>query len=117
MNKIRYRNVGALLLGGALLVTGCVVHDRAVYRDSSPVVTSSGEVVVTEAPPAPIQETVTVAPGPAYVWVSGGWVWGGGRWRWETGHWARPPRPGAVWRPHHYVYRGGRHYWARGGWH
>jgi outer membrane lipoprotein SlyB len=47
-------------------------------------------------PPAPPAETVVVAPGPGYVWVSGQWVWDGG-WVWSAGHWAYPPYPHAVW--------------------
>ena len=98
----------ALLASGALLATSCVVHD-VQYRDGS-------EVVVAGPPPAPIVETVTVAPDPAYVWIGGAWAWDGGRWGWHAGHWDRPPHRGAVWVAPRYVYRGGRHVWVRGSW-
>ena len=64
--------------------------------------------VVTEAPPPPPVETVTLAPGPGYIWIGGDWVWNG-RWVWVGGHWGRPPYPHAVWVPN---------YWHRGphGW-
>jgi len=105
----------------SLLLVGCVVRERVVYRQPAPgttVVTeapASAEVVVTEAPPAPIVEEVVVAPGPGYVWIGGVWAWHG-RWVWERGHWGRPPRRGATWVPHRYVYRNGAHVFVRGGW-
>jgi len=53
-------------------------------------------VVAQGAPPAPLAETMVVAPGPGYVWVGGEWVWNGG-WVWVGGHWAYPPQPHAIW--------------------
>jgi hypothetical protein len=106
-----------VVAGCSLLGTGCVVRERGVYA-GPPVadVSVSSEMDVSGPPPAPLEETVTVAPEPGFVWIGGVWVWGGGGWRWERGHWGRPPHPGAVWVPHRYVYRGGRHVWVRGGW-
>ena len=58
-------------------------------------------VVVQDAPPAPLPETVVVErPGPGYVWIGGEWVWNGG-WFWRTGYWSYHP--------------GG--FWVEGGWH
>ena len=55
----------------------------------------STTMVVEEAPPAPLTETVVVErPGPGYVWVGGEWVWNGG-WFWRAGYWAY--HPGGVW--------------------
>lgn len=99
-----------LVLAGACLLTGCVYRERVVYRPPA-----AAEVVATEAPPLPQAEVITVAPGPDFVWIGGGWVWRS-RWVWERGHWEHPPRIGAVWVPHHYEYRGGRHIFIRGGW-
>jgi hypothetical protein len=108
-----------LILAGSFLATGCVYRERTVYRHpGGRVVTTEtvgSEVVVSEPPPAPIVETVTVSPGPDFVWIGGAWVWRG-HWVWEHGHWARPPRPGLVWVPHHYEYRNGVHIFIRGGW-
>ena|ERR1041385_6707971 len=106
-------NFGLLLPIVALLLGGCIVRERVVYRSRPPIV--ENEVVVADAPPAPIVEETVVAPGPGFVWVGGAWVWHG-RWVWEHGHWARPPHPGAVWVAPRYVFRGGRHVWVRGGW-
>jgi len=110
---------GLLVVTGSLLLTGCVTRERVVYRErGTRVVTTEPvgqEVVVSEAPPAPIVETVTVSPGPDFVWVGGNWVWHG-HWVWTRGHWMRPPHAGAVWVPHRYVYRGGVHVYVRGGW-
>lgn len=102
------------LVGLTLLTGGCVVRERVVYRALPGAV--GAEVEVGTPPPAPLAETVTLAPDPTYLWIGGVWVWGGGVWRWEGGHWGRPSHPGAVWVPHRYVYRGGRHIWVRGGW-
>lgn len=101
---------------GAMLLSGCVYRERVVYRQPAPgQAVAQDEVVATEAPPAPIVETVTVAPGPRFVWIGGVWVWRG-HWLWERGHWDRPPRRGGVWVPHRYVYRNGVHVFVRGGW-
>lgn len=54
-------------------------------------------VYAPEPPPPPIVETVTVCPGPTYVWISGEWIWSGGRWVWVSGRWVAPPYPRAVW--------------------
>ena len=73
------------------------------------------EVVVPQAPPAPIVETVTVAPDPNYVWVGGVWVWRD-RWVWSPGHWDRPPHPGAIWIGPRYEHRRGRYVVVHGYW-
>jgi hypothetical protein len=101
----------------SLLLSGCVVHERASYREPAPPGSAvvGEEVVVTAPAPAVIVEPMTVAPGPGFVWIQGGWIWHG-RWEWEHARWARPPRPGAVWVPHRYVNRNGAHVFVRGGW-
>ncbi len=103
-----------LIIAVSMLVSGCVVRERTVYRQPPPPVVG-GEIVVTGAPPPPMVETVTVSPGPAFVWIGGAWAWHG-HWVWERGHWAHPPHPGAVWVAHHYEYRNGVHVFIRGGW-
>ena len=111
--------IAAALLAatGSSLTSGCVYRERTVYRDRAPAPAGvETEEVVTEAPPAPVVETLTVAPAPGFVWIGGVWVWHGRHWAWERGHWVRPPRPGVVWVPHRYVYRNGVHVYVRGGW-
>jgi WXXGXW repeat (2 copies) len=110
------------VVGGSLLMTGCVVRERVVYRPAPPVVaeTPGAEVEVTSAPPsvppADYVEVQPAIPGPDYIWVGGYWGWGPGGWVWTRGYWGRPPYRGAHWYGPHYVYRGGRHVWVRGGW-
>jgi hypothetical protein len=48
---------------------------------------------VTGPPPAPLPETVVVAPGLDYVWVGGAWLWFGDNWAWNHGYWHRPRHP------------------------
>jgi len=107
---------GAAALASVLiLASGCVVAVRpapVVYEQ--PV--APGEVVVTEDPPAPIYETVGVAPGPGYLWIGGYYHWSGGGWVWYRGHYARPPHPGAAWIRARYEFRGGRRVYIAGYW-
>lgn len=70
---------------------------------------SSSTVVVQQAPPPSPVETVVIAPGPGYVWISGEWVWAGG-WVWRAGYWGYPPRGYSVW-------IGGRSWHDGHGWH
>jgi hypothetical protein len=80
----------ALLTVSSLLLGGCVTHEQAV-------VSPSGEVVVVrEAPPAPRQEVIGVAPSTAHVWVNGYWGYRHGKYVWVTGHWESRPRAGAT---------------------
>lgn len=75
-----------------------------------------GGVYVRVGPPAPIVETVPVAPGAGYYWVGGYWRWNGYRYAWYRGYYARRPWAGAVWRPGHW-YRGYRGWgWRPGRW-
>jgi hypothetical protein len=107
-----------VIAGASLLATGCVVREEVGYRGPRArveVAAPVAEVEVGGAPPAPVVESVTVAPDPAFIWIGGAYMWRGG-WVWEPGHWARPPHPGAIWVPHRYVFRNGRHVWVRGYW-
>ena len=117
MNRTLMVRTSLLVSVAALLATGCVVHERAVYQPAPAVVyqAAPGEVVVTSDPPAPYVEVVPVAPRPGFVWVRGGWVWRG-HWVWSRGHWAHPPRPGASWVDGRYEYRGGVRVYIGGGW-
>jgi hypothetical protein len=93
---------------------------------------SFAQVVVRErVMPAPLVETIPLAPGPAYRWVPGHWDWRG-RWVWIRGHYvvgavpAMPaavvetipvsPGPGWRWAPGHYVWERGGWVWRRGVW-
>jgi len=119
MKKTLLLKSSLVIAGTALLLTGCVIHEPAPYYHPTVVavapVPSSGVIYVNSGPPAPLVDTVVVAPGPGYVWIRGAWAWDR-RWMWRTGYWVRPPRPGAVWIQPYYGYRGGHHVWHRGYW-
>jgi hypothetical protein len=66
---------GLIAVAAGLLMSGCVVAAHP------------GPYVAVPPPP-PIVEYVPVAPGPAYIWVQGGWVWHGRAHTWQRGHWA-----------------------------
>jgi hypothetical protein len=76
----------------------------------------SVEVAVGASPPPPVIESVTVAPGPDYLWIPGAWRWRHGRWVWFRGHWELPPRRGAIWITGGWEYHGGRTVWVDGYW-
>ena len=118
---LQWFSVGAAVV---FLGSGCVIEERrghrrpAVVREvvvAQPGLPPGTEVIVSAPPPPPPNEVYVVNPGPAYVWIPGGWVWAG-RWVWEGGRWSVPPRRDAVWVPHHYVYRSGAHVYVHGGW-
>ena len=101
-----------------LALSGCVVAVRpapVVYEQPVPGGVPE-EVVVTQDPPAPLYETVGVAPGPGFIWIGGYYHWNGGRWVWYRGHFARPPHAGAVWIGPRYEFRGGHRVYIRGYW-
>ena len=116
-----------LLVTGALLATGCVVHDRpgspppppvavvAPPPPPTPVVLAPGEVLVTTEPPAPYMEPYPVMNRPGFLWVPGAWVWHH-RWVWEKGHWVHPPYRGSAWVPGRYEMRGNVRVYVAGGW-
>jgi hypothetical protein len=82
---------------------------RVYYAEPAP-------IVVTQAPPAPLYESVPVAPGPDYVWISGHWHWNGGRWVWNRGYYGRRPHRGAVWVAPRYEARAGGSVFIGGYW-
>jgi hypothetical protein len=109
---------GAAAIGSVLALSGCVVAVRpapVVYEQPVPA-GAPEEVIVTQDPPAPLYETVGVAPGPGFIWIGGYYHWNGGGWVWYRGHYARPPHPGAVWIGPRYEFRGGRRVYLRGYW-
>jgi YXWGXW repeat-containing protein len=54
-------------------------------------------IIVREAPPRRVVETVLVAPAPNTVWVGGHYTWQDNQWLWVPGTWVTPPQPGAFW--------------------
>jgi hypothetical protein len=120
MKKSHLFMTAMLLLAGLFFTAGCVNRERMADQsqaDQSQVQVSQAgtEVVVDKAPPLPEVETMTIAPGPGFVWVPGAWSWRGD-WIWDHGHWAHPPQPGAVWVAPRYEVRDGKQIFIRGGW-
>jgi hypothetical protein len=77
----------------------------------------AARVYVSIAPPAPIVEVQTVAPGPGHVWVAGYHRWDGHAYIWVPGRWALPPRPHAVWVAGHWNHHHAHgYYWVEGHW-
>ncbi|TXI92517.1 MAG: hypothetical protein E6Q34_06440 [Burkholderiaceae bacterium] len=74
------------------------------------------QAVSTEVmPPQAMQEVITVAPAPGYVWINGFWYWEGGRHVWRAGYWSAP-RVGFVWHPHRWERVGVSWHFRPGGW-
>jgi hypothetical protein len=74
------------------------------------------EVVVNEAPPAPVQEVITVAPSSGYIWVNGYWGWEHGHREWIRGHWELPPRGYHTWVEPRWEHHGRGYVFVRGYW-
>jgi hypothetical protein len=76
------------------------------------------EVVVEEAPPAPMVETYGPAPGPDFFWITGRWARVGGRWSWAGGRWERHPHPhpGGAWIAGHWNHGPHGYVWIEGRW-
>ena len=63
----------------------------------------------TVAPPAPLEEAMSLAPGPGYLWASGYWECQADTYQWVGGNWIRE-QPGYTWDPSHWEYRMGGHW-------
>jgi hypothetical protein len=73
-------------------------------------------VVVTQAPPALVQEVVQARPSSSHEWVPGYWTWRNDRYEWMAGHWEVPPRTGAVWVAPHWEREGNAYRFYEGYW-
>ncbi len=111
----------SVLLSACTVVTPAPIYHRSNAQYPAP---SSypvqNEVMVQDVvadiePPAPLQEVVTLAPAPGYLWINGFWYWSGGRHVWRAGYWA-PPRVGFSWVPHRWERVGVRWHFRAGHW-
>ncbi len=93
--------------GSWYLVPG---HFRA---PGSPVPTASQRLLVTQAPPADVVETVVAAPA-GQAWVHGHWAWDGAAYAWVPGHLMAVPVGSVTWEPGHW-YASGPHWFYRTG--
>ena len=107
--------VGAVWLGVALVITGCVVEGRG---RPVRVVRPLHVVRVVPVVPAPRVEVVAVRPGPAHVWVPGYWNWrpDRGEYVWGSGLWAVPASLRHVWVPGDWAAHPEGHEWREGHW-
>jgi hypothetical protein len=71
--------------------------------------------IVTTAPPAPVVETVGVAPHAGWFYRPGYYNWEHGHHVWVAGTWAAP-RPGYHWQPHVWVKTGAGWRLREGSW-
>jgi hypothetical protein len=95
-----------VLLGTALLISGCTVypvHDpRYDYGQT-----------ISVAPPPSRYEYSGYPPAVGFVWIGGYWNWLGANYVWVPGRW-EAPRPGYYWTPHRWE-RDGSHWRQSGG--
>jgi hypothetical protein len=111
-----------LLALAPMALGGCVAYETTAPPTTTTVtreVTTTGptgEVYVTQEPPAVRVEAQTVAPGPNYVWTRGYWRWTGTNYVWVSGSWIARPRPAAVYVEGHWLRRGSRWVWVAGHW-
>src|SRR5438045_3858722 len=94
---------------GGLLLTGCPSHHPVV-------VTPTGQVVVTEAPPPVRQEVVSTPPSAGYVWIQGYWTHTNNRWVWTPGRWQARPTTTATWVSGHWDRTVNGWVWTPGHW-
>jgi hypothetical protein len=92
-------------------VEGALIPPAPELVKESP---ANEEVIVQEAPPAPVVEVVP-DPRPGYIWESGYWGWSGHRHIWYPGHWIIE-RPGYVWIGNSWVHRGNGWSFSFGHW-
>ena len=98
-------------------------HNTYIYVDTAPAPVVAGtvevgtipEVIVDTSPPTEIVESMTVSPGPEYVWMKGYWKWEG-HWVWVSGHWHHRPHAHAEWTSGYWHERHGHWVWAEGRW-
>jgi hypothetical protein len=92
-------------------------HYAAIAAPPRAAAGAAVEVMADEEPPAPIVETIPVAPAPDFFWVGGHWHWNGG-WVWVRGRFVRHPHfhPGGHWEPGHWDRRGAHWVWHDGHW-
>lgn len=137
MNSTQYlyaasvrRWVPCLAGGAALLVAGCshrpivvqtpaptvIQTPPAATTEAAPAPTPPAVIVVNQAPPAPLQDTMPPQPSPQHVWIPGYWAWRNNQQQWITGHWEIPPHPGATWVEPRWEQRGSEYVFIDGYW-
>lgn len=106
------RNLLICLLS-ALTAAGCAERRAVVVQEPRPV---PGQVIITQAPPPPVVETIGRPPSPRHVWIAGYQEWNGKRYVWHRGYWAQRPHERAAYVEGHYERRPGGWVWIPGTW-
>lgn len=102
-----------LMLPAVFAFTGCFSH--TVERET--IVREPAEtIIIREAPPAPLVEVRSRAPGREYVWIEGYWTRKGANWKWHSGHWEAAPQRDAVWVPGYWEEKRDSWRWVEGHW-
>lgn len=95
--------LAVLTLGLTLLTSGCA------HR--------GGVAVYVRTPPPPlVTESITVSPGPTYIWVPGYHSWNGSSYVWIAGRWEARPSGRRAWVPGHWKHSRQGWYWVDGHW-
>lgn len=106
------------------LLAGCVHHPIIVQTPAPTVIQTPAAapaqpppmIVVNQAPPAPLQDTMAPQPSPQDVWIPGYWAWRNNQQQWIQGHWEIPPHPGATWVPARWEQNGNEYEFVDGYW-
>ena len=92
--RARFTIVNTLALAGVGLAlvsfTGCATSVGASTSEFSGAPRHAA-IVVQQAPPASLKESILDRPSPRYVWVTGYWAWKNDKYQWSAGHWELPP--------------------------
>ncbi len=84
--------------------------------DAAPAPAAPPVIVVNQAPPAPLQDTMLPQPSPQDVWIPGYWAWRNNQQQWIAGHWEIPPHSGATWVAPRWEQRGNDYVFIDGYW-
>ena len=122
LSRWRQRLMLALLTAGGLSLAACTVYTaspRVLTTADGQIleVTEDQQGYVTQAPPAPLQETITVRPSVNVIWQPGIWLWGGSSYYWRPGAWVRPPLGYYGWSPGYWRHTPRGYLWQNGYWH
>lgn len=78
---------------------------------------ADGPAIITQQPPAPLQQSRPPQPATDHVWIHGYWAWSdiASEYRWVCGVWRRPP-PGKLWINGEWLSLQGGWGWRQGFW-